>query len=87
MAFSESDIDRVFNMLKSEEMAKFVGIFLHFSYWQVFGSVSPVQIDPALKHQMFLVMYETLEFFEIQLRRIRSCGWRCVCPCCCSLSR
>jgi len=67
VAFSESDIDRVFNMLKSEEMAKFVGIFLHFSYWQVFGSVSPVQIDPALKHQMFLVMYETLEFFEIQL--------------------
>lgn len=48
-------------------MAKFVGIFLHFAYWQVFGSVNPVQIDPALKHQMFLVMYESLEFFEIRL--------------------
>lgn len=56
----------MFNIIKSEENAKFIGIFLHLAYWAVFGGVNPLQIDLNMKKKMFLMVSETLKYFELK---------------------
>ena len=49
ITFKKNEIDQVFSILGSDEMAKFVGIFSHFAYWNVFGQVNAIQIDSLAK--------------------------------------
>ena len=56
MSFTKQNIDRMFEIIKSEENVKFIGVFLHLSYWSVFGGVNPVQIDLTTKKKMFLII-------------------------------
>jgi hypothetical protein len=46
----------MFSILRSEENAKFIGIFLHLGYWAVFGAVNPLQIDSGMKRKMFIMI-------------------------------
>jgi hypothetical protein len=46
----------MFETIKSEENAKFIGVFLHLSNWIVFGGVNPIQIDASMKKKMFLMI-------------------------------
>jgi hypothetical protein len=50
-------------MIKSEENAKFIGVFLHLAYWAILGNVNPIQIDRNMKKKMYIMMFETLEYF------------------------
>ena len=42
-----------------------MGVFLHFAYWSIFGNVNPLNIDTSLKKQMYLTMFEVLEYFNM----------------------
>ena len=64
MSFTKQNIDKMFEIIKSEENVKFIGVFLHLSYWSVFGGVNPVQIDLTTKKKMFLIISETMEYFK-----------------------
>ena len=66
MSFTKQNIDKMFEIIKSEENVKFIGVFLHLSYWSVFGGVNPVQIDLTTKKKMFLIISETMEYFELK---------------------
>ena len=46
----------MFDLIKSDENVKFIGVFLHLSYWSVFGGVNPVQIELSTKKKMFLMI-------------------------------
>lgn len=46
----------MFDILRSEENAKFIGVFLHLVYWAIFGGVNPIQIDSSTKKKMFLMI-------------------------------
>lgn len=56
----------MFEIIRSEENAKLIGIFLHLSYWAVFGGVNPLQIDSGMKKKMFLIITETMKYFELK---------------------
>lgn len=55
-------MNNVFSILESIEMARLIGIFCHFAYWNVFGNVNPIQIDSLAKKQMYVLMYEIREY-------------------------
>ncbi len=40
-----------------------IGVFLHLTYWAVFGGVNPLQIDSSMKKKMFLMISETIKYF------------------------
>jgi len=42
IVFDDKDIESIFALLQSAEMIKFVGLFMHFSYWLVFGITQPI---------------------------------------------
>ena len=46
-------------------MSRLIGVLMHFSYWLIFGNVNPINIDSALKKQMYLSMFEILEYFSL----------------------
>lgn len=56
-------MDKAFEIAKSEENAKFIGVFLHLAYWSIFGGVNPIQVDQLMKRKMYTMMVETLEYF------------------------
>lgn len=64
----EADIEHTFSLIKSEEMAKFIGIFCHLSYWLVFGHVNPIELDNVAKKQMFVQLYEILMDFDTRTK-------------------
>lgn len=43
-----------------------IGVLLHLCYWCIFGGVNPIQIDSAVKKKMYILIFETLEYFSIQ---------------------
>ncbi len=45
-------------------MVKIIGIFLHFSYWILFGQVNPVQLDGLAKKQMYISLNEIFDSFS-----------------------
>jgi hypothetical protein len=45
LTFKLAEVNFIFNLLDSEEMARFIGLFCHFAYWLVFGNINPIQID------------------------------------------
>lgn len=53
----------MFEIIRSEQNAKFIGVFLHLTYWAVFGGVNPIQIDTSMKKKMFLMISETIDYF------------------------
>ena len=57
------NIDKMYALLKLEQFAKFIGIFLHFAYWIVFGAVNPIPIDLKMKQKMYFIMFEYMEYF------------------------
>ena len=63
ISFRNNEINNVFNIINSQEMARFVGMFSHFAYWNVFGNINPIQIDSLAKKQMYILMYELREYF------------------------
>ena len=60
----EIDIEHTFAIINSKEMAKFVGLFAHLSYWLVFGHVNPIELDSVSKKQIFVQLYEVLMEFS-----------------------
>ena len=66
----EVDVEHTFNLIKSEEMAKFIGIFAHLAYWLVFGHVNPIELDNVSKKQMFVQLYEILMEFNTRTKVI-----------------
>ena len=48
-------------------MVKFIGVFLHLSYWCIFGGVNPIQIESSMKKKMYIMMFETIEYFKIKI--------------------
>ena len=60
----EVDIEKTFDLLRSKEMAKFIGIFSHLAYWLVFGHVNPIELDVLSKKQIFVQLYEILMEFN-----------------------
>lgn len=42
---SETQLKFAFSLLKSDDVAKLVGIMSHFVYWSVFGGFNQLQID------------------------------------------
>ena len=64
----EVDIEHTFNLIKSKEMAKFIGLFSHLAYWLVFGHVNPIEIDSVSKKQIFVQIYEVLMEFNAQAK-------------------
>ncbi len=57
----------MFSTLRSESMAKMIGVFLHLAYWCIFGGVNPIQIEGNMKKKMYIMMFETLEYFQIKV--------------------
>ena len=56
MSFHQKQIDKAFEMIRSEENAKLIGVFLHLAYWSVFGGVNPIQVDQLMKKKMYTMM-------------------------------
>ena len=56
ISFQKDHVDKMFELLKSDENVKFIGVFMHLSYWSVFGGVNPVQVDLSTKKKMFLMI-------------------------------
>jgi hypothetical protein len=71
LIFQQKDVDKAFGIVKSEENAKFIGVFLHLAYWSIFGGVNPIQVDRLMKRKMYTMMIETLEYFEIKMESRR----------------
>ena len=42
ITFKIYEMNNVFSILESVEMARLIGIFCHFAYWNVFGNVNPI---------------------------------------------
>lgn len=42
ISFKKYEVNSIFKLIDTEEMARFVGIFNHYAYWIVFGSVNPI---------------------------------------------
>jgi len=58
--FQQKQIEKVFEIVKSEENAKFIGVFMHLAYWSIFGGVNPIQVDQLMKKKMYTMMVETI---------------------------
>lgn len=67
MLFTKQQVDMMFGVLRSESMVKFIGVFLHLAYWCIFGGVNPIQIESAMKKKMYIMMFETVEYFKIKV--------------------
>lgn len=67
MLFTKQQVDMMFGILRSESMVKFIGVFLHLAYWCIFGGVNPIQIESAMKKKMYIMMFETVEYFKIKV--------------------
>ena len=46
----------MFTLLRSDNNAKFIGVFLHLAYWSVFGAVNPIQVENSTKKKMYLMI-------------------------------
>lgn len=44
-----------------------IGVFLHLAYWCIFGGVNPIQIESTMKKKMYIMMFETIEYFKIKV--------------------
>jgi hypothetical protein len=53
-----------FSLLKTDEMAKLVGIMAHFVYWSVFGGFNPLHIDNYHMDKMLRSILEQKEIVE-----------------------
>lgn len=61
---SEPQVKFAFNQLKSESVAKLVGIMSHFVYWAVFGGFNDLPIDSYHMEKMLKTILEQLENVE-----------------------
>jgi hypothetical protein len=66
----EADINHTFDLLESSDMSKFIGLFIHFSYWMVFGHINPVQLDTFSKKQILVTMMDLYMGFGLKKRVI-----------------
>ncbi|CAD8207060.1 unnamed protein product [Paramecium octaurelia] len=64
IVFEKYQVDNVFQLIQKSEMVKLIGLFLHLSYWLVFGVTLPIQIQTLTKKQMYIQMMEIIESFQ-----------------------
>ena len=64
----DADIKHTFEILESADMGKFIGLFIHFSYWMVFGHINPVQLDTFSKKQILVSMMDLFMSFGLKKR-------------------
>ncbi|KAM3136491.1 hypothetical protein pb186bvf_011449 [Paramecium bursaria] len=67
--FSQQDIDLIFQLIQSEEMVRLVGLFIHLSYWLVFGVTQPIQVQSLTKKQIYVAMMEQIDYFETRFKQ------------------
>ena len=60
----ESQVKFAFNQLKSDSVAKLVGIMAHFVYWSVFGGFNQLPIDAYHMEKMLKTILEQLKNVE-----------------------
>ncbi|CAD8109525.1 unnamed protein product [Paramecium primaurelia] len=64
IVFEKHQVDNVFQLIQKSEMVKLIGLFIHLSYWLVFGVTLPIQIQTLTKKQMYIQMMEIIESFQ-----------------------
>ncbi|CAD8120214.1 unnamed protein product [Paramecium sonneborni] len=64
IVFEKQQIENVFQQIQKNEMVKLIGLFIHLSYWLVFGVTLPIQIQTLTKKQMYIQMMEIIESFQ-----------------------
>ncbi|CAK91052.1 unnamed protein product (macronuclear) [Paramecium tetraurelia] len=64
IVFEKHQVDNVFQLIQKGEMVKLIGLFIHLSYWLVFGVTLPIQIQTLTKKQMYIQMMEIIESFQ-----------------------
>ena len=63
-----TDIEKCKQVLMTEEMARIIGVVTHFSYWQIFGHLNPVQPDLITKKQMILISIEQINVLRKKVK-------------------
>jgi len=66
-----SDIEKCKQVLLTEEMARIIGVVTHFSYWQIFGHLNPVQPDLITKKQMILISIEQINVLRKKVKNVK----------------
>ncbi|CAD8194163.1 unnamed protein product [Paramecium octaurelia] len=64
IVFEKHQVENVFQLIQKGEMVKLIGLFIHLSYWLVFGVTLPIQIQTLTKKQMYIQMMEIIESFQ-----------------------
>jgi len=66
-----TDIEKCKQVLLTEEMARIIGVVTHFSYWQIFGHLNPVQPDLITKKQMILISIEQINVLRKKVKNVK----------------
>ena len=65
----EALITQTFDEIRSERLAKLIGLCCHFSYWCVFGRFNAIPIDEYHLKQLFISMLQTMSQIEAKYTR------------------
>ena len=65
---SVKDILKTMDLLKSEDMARIIGLTVHLAYWMVFGHANPAILDFHTKEHIFVALFELLDSLESRVK-------------------